>query len=74
MNHKFWNIVSTERYILHTQMLLECCYLSLIVNFVLDPLSLSISRCKSRYETDMDIYMYAVYFIAGSMRYMRFVT
>jgi hypothetical protein len=26
-NHKLWNIVSTERYILHMQMLLECCYI-----------------------------------------------
>ena len=25
-NHKHWNIVSTERYILHMQVLLECCY------------------------------------------------
>jgi hypothetical protein len=24
-NHKLWNIVSTERYILHMQVLLECC-------------------------------------------------
>ena len=27
MNHKLWNIVSTERYILHMQVLLECCYI-----------------------------------------------
>ena len=27
MNHKLWNIVSTERYILHMQVLLECCYM-----------------------------------------------
>jgi hypothetical protein len=26
-NHKLWNIVSTERYILHMQVLLECCYI-----------------------------------------------
>jgi hypothetical protein len=26
-NHKFWSIVSTERYILHMQVLLECCYI-----------------------------------------------
>ena len=25
--HKLWNIVSTERYILHMQVLLECCYI-----------------------------------------------
>ena len=25
-NHKLWNIVSTERYILHMQVPLECCY------------------------------------------------
>jgi hypothetical protein len=24
MNHKLWNIVSSERYILHMQVLLEC--------------------------------------------------
>jgi hypothetical protein len=26
-NHKLWNIVSTEKYILHIQVLLECCYM-----------------------------------------------
>jgi hypothetical protein len=26
-NYKLWNIVSTERYILHTQVLLGCCYI-----------------------------------------------
>jgi hypothetical protein len=26
-NHGLWNIVSTERYILHMQVLLECCYI-----------------------------------------------
>ena len=26
-NHKLWNIVSSERYILHIQVLLECCYI-----------------------------------------------
>jgi hypothetical protein len=26
-NHKLWNIVSIERYILHIQVLLECCYI-----------------------------------------------
>jgi hypothetical protein len=26
-NHKFWNIVSSERYILHMQVLLECSYI-----------------------------------------------
>jgi hypothetical protein len=26
-NHKFWNIVSSERYILHMKVLLECCYI-----------------------------------------------
>jgi hypothetical protein len=25
--HKLWNIVTTERYILHMQVLLECCYI-----------------------------------------------
>jgi hypothetical protein len=28
-NHKLWNIVSAERYILHVQVLLECCYISM---------------------------------------------
>jgi hypothetical protein len=27
MNDKLWNIVSSERYILHMQVLLECCYI-----------------------------------------------
>ena len=26
-NHMLWNIVSSERYILHMQELLECCYI-----------------------------------------------
>jgi hypothetical protein len=26
-NHKLWNIASTNRYILHMQVLLECCYI-----------------------------------------------
>jgi hypothetical protein len=26
-NKKLWNIVSSERYILHMQVLLECCYI-----------------------------------------------
>ena len=26
-NHKLWNIASTERYILHMQVLQECCYI-----------------------------------------------
>jgi len=26
-NHKLWNIVSSERYKLHMQVLLECCYI-----------------------------------------------
>jgi hypothetical protein len=26
-NHKLWNLVSTERYILHMHVLLECCYI-----------------------------------------------
>jgi hypothetical protein len=26
-NYKLWNIVSSERYILHMQVLLECCYI-----------------------------------------------
>jgi hypothetical protein len=26
-NHKLWNIVSSERYILHMQVLLESCYI-----------------------------------------------
>jgi hypothetical protein len=26
-NHKLWNIVSSERCILHMQVLLECCYI-----------------------------------------------
>jgi hypothetical protein len=30
-NHKLWNIVSSERYILHMQVLLECCYIWVFV-------------------------------------------
>jgi len=26
-SHKIWNFISTERYILHTEALLECCYI-----------------------------------------------
>jgi hypothetical protein len=26
-NHKLWNVVSSERYILYMQVLLECCYI-----------------------------------------------
>ena len=26
-NNKLWNIISSERYILHMQVLLECCYI-----------------------------------------------
>ena len=26
-NYKLWNIVSSERYIFHMQVLLECCYI-----------------------------------------------
>jgi hypothetical protein len=26
-NHKLWNMLSYERYILHMQVLLECCYI-----------------------------------------------
>jgi hypothetical protein len=26
-NHKFWNVGPTDRYILHMQVLLECCYI-----------------------------------------------
>jgi hypothetical protein len=28
-NHKLWNIISSERYILHIQVLLECCYIEM---------------------------------------------
>ena len=28
-NHKLWNITSTERYVLHMQVLLECCYIKI---------------------------------------------
>ena len=64
-NHKVWNIVSTEIYILHMQMLLECCYIKmeftigkfksslLSYSFVLNSPSLSISRCRTRYEADL---------------------
>jgi hypothetical protein len=28
-NHKLWNIVSSEKYILHMQELLECCHIQM---------------------------------------------
>jgi len=27
MNHKLWNTASTDKYILHIQVMLECCYI-----------------------------------------------
>ena len=32
-NHKLWNIVSIEIYILHVQVLLECCYINIYTVF-----------------------------------------
>jgi hypothetical protein len=40
-NHKLRNIVSTERYIPHMQVLLECCYISM-----------ETSRIKQTYEAN----------------------
>jgi hypothetical protein len=31
MNHKLWNSVSSERYILHMQVLLECYYIYIVL-------------------------------------------
>ena len=31
-NHRVWNIASTERYIFHLPVLLECCYISVLHN------------------------------------------
>jgi hypothetical protein len=36
-NHKLWNIVSTERYMLHVQVLLECCYNKWKISFLTAP-------------------------------------
>jgi hypothetical protein len=33
-NHKLWNIVSTERYLLHMQVLLECCYIFSLIRTI----------------------------------------
>ena len=74
-NHKLWNIASTKRYILHMQVLLECCYMEILKSsllsqsFGLNPPSLSISRCRSRYVADLSVYV--VSFISSSMGYMR---
>ena len=63
-NHKLWNIVSSERYILHMQVLLhinvkftvENLKSSLVLSsIVLIRHSMSISRCWSRYEADISV-------------------
>ena len=60
-NHKLLNIVSTERYILHMQVLVECCYTYMERShwkyrnnlfwrgFVLNQSLLWISRCRTGY-------------------------
>ena len=81
-NHKLWNIVSYQRYILHMQdaggMLLhinrkftmgKLKSSLLLQSFVLNRPSLSISRCRSRYEADLSVYV--VFFISSSMGYIR---
>jgi hypothetical protein len=73
-NDKLWNIVSTERYagaaglLLHingkfTMEKLKSSLLS--YSFILNHPSLSISRCRSRYEADLSVSV--VSFISSSM-------
>jgi hypothetical protein len=78
-NHTLWNIGSTDRYILHMQVLLECRYIYINGKFtmrklkssllsytvVLNRSSLSISKCMSRNETDITVSV--VSFISSSM-------
>ena len=63
-NNKLWNIVSTEKYMLYMQVMLECCYIDvnrsltivkfnaslLSQRFILNRLLLSMYRSRSKYE------------------------
>ena len=77
-NQNLWNIVSSERYILHMQdaggMLLHINGMFTMgklksslysQSFVLNRPSLSNSKCRSRYEADLSVYV--VSFISSSM-------
>jgi len=68
-NHKLWDIVSTERYILHIFCWNVATYKFevrngkiVIISFVLNRPSLAMSRCRSRYEADLVVYV--VFFIS----------
>ena len=68
-NHKPWDIVSTQRYILHIFCWNVATYKCevrngkiVIISFVLNLPSLSMSRCRSRYEAELVVYV--VFFIS----------
>ena len=68
-NHRLWDIVSTERYILHIfcwNVAIYKCEVRngkiVIISFVLNRPSLSMSRCRSRYDADLVVYV--VFFIS----------
>ena len=68
-NHRLWDIVSTERYILHIFCWNVATYKCevrngkiVIISFVLNRPSLSMSRCRSRYDADLVVYV--VFFIS----------
>ena len=73
-NHKPWDIVSTRRYILHIFCWNVATYKCevrngkiVIISFVLNSPSLSMSRCRSRYEADLVVYV--VFFISINQQY-----
>jgi hypothetical protein len=68
-NHKLWDIVSTERHIFHIFCWNVATYKYevrngeiVIISFVLYRPSLSMSRCRSRYEADLVVYV--IFFIS----------
>ena len=68
-NHRLCDIVSTERYILHIFCWNAATYKCevrnrkiVIISFVLNRPSLAMSRCRSRYEADLVVYV--VFFIS----------
>lgn len=64
--HKLWNDVSTTRYILYMQVMLECCYkwrkFIMPYSFVPNRPSLSITRNRSSYEGNMAVSKITSYF------------
>lgn len=64
--HKLWNDVSTTRYILYMQVMLECCYIwrkfIMPYSFVPNHPSLSITRYRSSYEGNIAVSKITFYF------------